>query len=218
MKNFILLLMGTVSLAGCSAGPVDLTSAYWDGQTNLPPKAGMNWPNWSMAPARGVRLGVRSSPPGDKMEYATFLWNETGIYGNMFGFRFRKVSISRTDSDGQQYTVVIDNAAGKPETARYHTLGKIAAWEDNGNQGRKPVPAAQFRYVDDGWISKPGQCRTQWWLSWKALGSDGPPVETVTIRLKEKSLFLPGRAATVPGSSRTFSCGSGNYHLAAASN
>lgn len=181
--GLILTLSIGILFAGCGSGSVDLSSAYWDAKQDPSAHDAEGWPLWR-APHKGVKFGERSIPEGDRLEYASFVWNETGLYGTVFAFDFPAVEVSCGSKRAVEIVAVSGGQYSK-------TLGLLHAYQIRGGQ-RQELEPGQFRFIDRGWVMKPGQCQSEFWLSWEALGSKGAPQETVTIRLNGRVLTIPG--------------------------
>ena len=181
MKGIGIVVLGLL-LAGCAQSPVNISSAYWADQHDPKAHDAQGWPRWDKAPQRGVRIGHHSIPEADRLEYVGFLWDDTGLYGRVFAFEFPQIDLTRATSD--QCVVVMATTPGR----RHQTLGTVGAFKQtNGEHVR--VRPEDFRCIDRGWVMKPGQCQTEFWVSWKALSPDASPKKT-TIRVKDRVLVL----------------------------
>jgi len=181
MKGIAIVVLGLL-LAGCARGPVDISSAYWAGRHDPKAQGAQGWPLWQKAPQRGVRIGHHSIPEMDRLEYVAFLWDDTGLYGRVFGFEFPQIDLAPAASD---HSVVI--MATTPARRR-QTLGTVGALKQRKGEGVRLRPE-EFRYIARGNVIKPGQCQTEFWVSWKALSPDASPTR-ITIRVKHRVLIL----------------------------
>jgi len=187
------ILIAAGMFAGCASSAVDVTPAYWAGQMKQIPNGAPVWPEWNKAPQKGVRIGQPSIPEMDRLEYVSFLWNDSGLYGKVFAFEFPRIQITWAAEGGRFVRALI--MASEPTTAeRGPSLGVIRAWRSDNEKGWQEVSPAEFHFVDRGWVMKPGQCQIEFWLSWKAMGSDGPPPGTVNLLVREKLLTLNAKA------------------------
>jgi len=181
MKGIGIVVLGFL-MAGCTQGPVNISSAYWAGQDDPKARNAQGWPLWAEAPQRGVRIGHYSIPEMDRLEYVSFLWDDTGVYARVFAFKFPQIDLMSVTSD-HDVVVMATTPAGT-----YRTLGTVDAFKrSNEENGR--LPPEEFRCIDRGSAMKPGQCQTEFWVSWKALGPDGSPRKT-TIRVRNRVLML----------------------------
>ncbi len=177
------LLTVAVFLTGCSSQHVDISSAYWPGRHDPQARDADGWPLWAKAPQKGVKIGQPSIPEADRSEYVGFLWDETGLYGRVFAFEFPQIKI--VPSTTERRIVVMATTPAQIN----RTLGKVGAFvKSNGEY--VSLESGGFRTIDRGWVMKPGQCQTEFWLSWKALGGDGPPTGPLAIRVRDRLLSL----------------------------
>lgn len=183
--GLVLVVSLATLFAGCGSGNVDLSSAHWRGGNDPSAQDTKGWPRWDSAPRKGVKFGERSIPEMDRLEYATFLWDERGLYGMVFAFSFPTIEVA---CEGEAVKAVEIVAA--PGTKARETLGSLHAYQVHAGQRQELAPS-QFRFIDRGWVMKPGQCQSEFFLSWEALGRKGVPRDTVTIRLKGRVLTLP---------------------------
>ena len=118
----------------------------------------------------------------DRLEHVAFLWDDTGVYGKVFAFEFPQIDLMPPSPN---QTVVV-MATAPAQTRR--TLGTVNAFHLADGK-HVPVPPENFRCIDRGWVMKPGQCQTEFWLSWQALGGDALPKKT-TIRVGRRLLVI----------------------------
>ena len=69
------------------------------------------------------------------------------------------------------------------------SLGEVSAFLENNDEYVR-LESGDFHTVDRGWVMKPGQCQTEFWLSWKAITGDGLPTEPLAIRVNDRLLTL----------------------------
>ena len=182
MKSLSIVALA-VFLAGCSPKVVDISSAYWAGRNDPQARDAEGWPRWREAPEEGVNIGAFSIPKSDRAEYVGFLWDETGLYGRVFGFEFPGIEIVTGGTQAAVHVFAV--GGGWPQ----RTLGQVEAWRVNAGR-RDRLDSSRFRSIDRGWVMKPGQCQSEFWISWQALGANAPPTEPVTIRVKKRILIL----------------------------
>jgi hypothetical protein len=188
-QSGLFIFVIAISLAGCSPRPVDLSRAYWGGRGDPALQSDEGWPRWDRTPGAAVQFGESSVKATGCFEWARFLWDETGLYGEVLAFSFPQIEVTCGDTAASR--TVILTARGEK---MYETLGEVRASEIHAGR-RRDVAKAHFRSVDHGWVAKPGQCSSEFWVSWEALGSDGVPQDQVTIRVKGQVLILKAARA-----------------------
>ncbi|MBN1941734.1 MAG: hypothetical protein JW849_00410 [Phycisphaerae bacterium] len=113
------------------------------------------------------------------------------IYGTAFSFAFPAIAIhpeTETIPEFPPYVLRAENSENRP----LHSHGKVKAlcFDNDKYVGISPV---SFKTKDNGWVMKPGQCVTEFWISWGVLNPTGSPVKT-TIKVKGRKLIIdPGK-------------------------
>lgn len=174
-------------LVGCRSQPVDLSNAYWGGKDNPRAHDANGWPLWDKAPQKGVKIGARSIPEMDRLEYVGFVWDETGLYGRVFAFTFPDIRIT-VGKDEEHKVLIAADGSGRMR----QTLGTIHAWKVGADR-RTELAREDFLSVDRGWVMKPGQCQAEFWVSWRSFGSGVPPTQRVLILVGQHVLTLDAK-------------------------
>jgi hypothetical protein len=180
MRWIIIGMMGFLFI-GCTPQPLDISSTYWKKQSGSPQKSFAGWPDWQKAPSKGVNFGKNKSWAG---EYVSFVWDESGMYGRMFAFTFPAIRIYPEHKYYEESRLIHLMTT----TPAYRSLGKVKAFLFE-KEKYVEVPEKSFKTKDCGWVLKPGQCVTEFWISWDVLNPEGSPVKT-TIRVKGRELIL----------------------------
>jgi len=98
--------VAAAALAGC-AGAVDMTGAYWAGNSAVHEGAAdRGWPDWTASNAVTVAIGPATAT-SKKAEHVRLLWDWTGLYGYMLGLTQPDVTVSREDTAGRTHKVAI---------------------------------------------------------------------------------------------------------------
>jgi hypothetical protein len=182
MRWVIVALTGLVFM-GCNQ-PVDISSAYWANQGGKVKKHFTDWPDWQNVPHKGVHIGKNESWAD---EYAAFVWDESGIYGKVFAFSFPAIALHPEREAIPEFPPHLLLMATTPNHA-FRSHGKVKAFRFKKD---KYIAASSldFKTKDGGCVMKPGQCVTEFWISWDVLNPAGSPVKT-SIRVKDRKLIL----------------------------
>ncbi len=178
-------VLGLLIFVGCADVAQMGTPAHrWDHQAAQRGPNGQTWPDWPAVSYQPIPL----SPDADKagQEYAAIVWDDTGIYGLVYGLACPAIEITCTAKDGQGRKLIID-ADQVPPPEHRQSLGILRA--SDADAPHKHLPPALFRYVDRGWLGQAGQCQSEFWLAWSALPNDGHGCKTVMTVAGHKLCF-----------------------------
>lgn len=182
MRWIIIGMIGFLFM-GCTPQPVDISSAYWKDKKETRNQTFPDWPDWQKVAHKGVSFGKNKSWAS---EYVTFLWDESGIYGEVFAFCFPEITLYPEDNKLDNF-IHVHLMATTPNNA-FCSHGKVKAFCLE-NDKYVAVSSEEFKTRDCGCVMKPGQCITDFWISWDALNPKGTPIKT-SIRVKDRKLIL----------------------------
>lgn len=160
MKSALVLLAAVV-LAGCSRPPVPVFNAERVADGTAESLAGTMWGKVEYAPK----------------QYAGFAYDSTGVYGNLHGVNPPEIlSLRFRDSKGLAATTDI-----RIWLFPRHLMPSAMLPSDSSAILVTPaaaLPEGQFKWLGQPLIGKrPSWYGRTFWISWKAMGWDGPPAE-----------------------------------------